>query len=169
MSALRPAILIAGLLLAACAAPEGDPNMAAPPIPGGPAPDDAASYAAGMAALGDDALCTRYQGETDDPWKKQAMEPELAKRGVYQCGGQAVGAGSAALVGLARYDRPQRRSAGFGRDRDCDDFNSAAEAQAFFLAEGGPSEDDHRLDDDGDGYACSWGEDLRSMAAAASL
>ncbi|WP_232830486.1 excalibur calcium-binding domain-containing protein [Oceanicella sp. SM1341] len=169
MPALRPVILLVGLALAACASHETDPGFAPPPIPGGPAPDDAASYTAGMAALDDDGLCTQYLGETEDPWKKQAMEPELARRGVYQCGGQAVGAGSAALVGLARYDRPEGRGTGFGRDRDCEDFTSAAEAQAFFLASGGPDEDDHRLDDDGDGYACAWGEDLRSMAAAASL
>lgn len=40
------------------------------------------------------------------------------------------------------------------RDRDCSDFATQAEAQAFFLANGGPARDPHRLDGDGDGIAC---------------
>ena len=40
------------------------------------------------------------------------------------------------------------------QDRNCGDFDTWQEAQDFFLAEGGPSEDPHRLDGDGDGYAC---------------
>ena len=39
-------------------------------------------------------------------------------------------------------------------DRNCSDFDSWAEAQAFFEAEGGPESDPHRLDHDGDGIAC---------------
>ena len=39
-----------------------------------------------------------------------------------------------------------------GRDRDCGDFATQAEAQAFFEA-AGPS-DPHRLDSDGDGVVC---------------
>lgn len=39
-------------------------------------------------------------------------------------------------------------------DRDCSDFSSQAAAQEFFVAEGGPSSDPHRLDADGDGIAC---------------
>jgi len=39
-------------------------------------------------------------------------------------------------------------------DRDCGDFASQREAQAFYLTEGGPNEDPHRLDGDGDGVAC---------------
>jgi micrococcal nuclease len=44
--------------------------------------------------------------------------------------------------------------AGGGGDRDCSDFSSQREAQAFFEAEGGPGRDPHRLDGDGDGRAC---------------
>ena len=40
------------------------------------------------------------------------------------------------------------------QDRNCGDFATWQEAQSFFLAEGGPSEDPHRLDGDGDGHAC---------------
>ena len=39
-------------------------------------------------------------------------------------------------------------------DRDCGDFSHQAEAQQFFLREGGPTHDPHRLDQDGDGVAC---------------
>ena len=39
-------------------------------------------------------------------------------------------------------------------DRDCGDFSEWQDAQDFFLAEGGPDEDPHGLDRDGDGVAC---------------
>lgn len=39
-------------------------------------------------------------------------------------------------------------------DKDCSDFATQAEAQAFFEAEGGPARDPHHLDSDGDGLAC---------------
>ncbi|MBB6098579.1 beta-lactamase superfamily II metal-dependent hydrolase [Deinobacterium chartae] len=41
-----------------------------------------------------------------------------------------------------------------GADRDCGDFRTRAEAQAFFLAAGGPDRDPHGLDRDGNGQAC---------------
>lgn len=41
-----------------------------------------------------------------------------------------------------------------GPDKDCSDFSSQAEAQAFFEAAGGPERDPHKLDRDGDGLAC---------------
>ena len=43
------------------------------------------------------------------------------------------------------------------RDYDCSDFATQREAQRFFEQEGGPHEDPHGLDGDGDGIAC---EDL---------
>jgi hypothetical protein len=45
-------------------------------------------------------------------------------------------------------------SSGGGGDRDCADFGSQAGAQRFFIANGGPSSDPHRLDRDHDGIAC---------------
>lgn len=39
-------------------------------------------------------------------------------------------------------------------DQDCGDFASQREAQAFYLSEGGPNDDPHRLDGNGDGIAC---------------
>ena len=41
-----------------------------------------------------------------------------------------------------------------GPDRDCKNFATQAEAQAFFIAAGGPASDPHRLDRDGNGLAC---------------
>lgn len=41
-----------------------------------------------------------------------------------------------------------------GPDRDCGDFTTQDEAQFFFLASGGPKEDPHQLDRDGDGVVC---------------
>jgi len=41
-----------------------------------------------------------------------------------------------------------------GEEKDCGDFSSQAEAQAFYEAAGGPGEDPHRLDSEGDGVAC---------------
>jgi len=39
-------------------------------------------------------------------------------------------------------------------DYDCGDFDYQKEAQEFFESEGGPDEDYHNLDRDGDGYVC---------------
>ena len=39
-------------------------------------------------------------------------------------------------------------------DRDCGDFSTQAGAQRFFINNGGPQRDPHRLDADGDGKAC---------------
>ncbi|MCB9107660.1 MAG: excalibur calcium-binding domain-containing protein [Anaerolineales bacterium] len=41
-----------------------------------------------------------------------------------------------------------------GFDLNCSDFASWGEAQAIFLAAGGPEQDLHRLDPDTNGYAC---------------
>ena len=40
------------------------------------------------------------------------------------------------------------------KDKDCGDFSTQREAQSFFEANGGPSNDPHGLDRDGDGRAC---------------
>ena len=41
-----------------------------------------------------------------------------------------------------------------GPDRDCGDFEDWRNAQDFYEAAGGPADDRHRLDPDGDGVAC---------------
>lgn len=39
-------------------------------------------------------------------------------------------------------------------DKDCADFDTQKQAQIFFLEQGGPEYDPHRLDADGDGVVC---------------
>ena len=39
-------------------------------------------------------------------------------------------------------------------DKDCGDFRTQHEAQAFFEANGGPNRDPHNLDRDKDSHAC---------------
>ena len=41
-----------------------------------------------------------------------------------------------------------------GGDKDCSDFATHAKAQSFFISQGGPNSDPHRLDADHDGLAC---------------
>lgn len=60
---------------------------------------------------------------------------------------EAPGAPSPTVATPLRYD-PN------GPDRDCGDFSTHAEAQAFYEAAGGPDRDPHKLDGDHDGTAC---------------
>jgi micrococcal nuclease len=39
-------------------------------------------------------------------------------------------------------------------DKDCSDFTTHQAAQDFFIAQGGPGSDPHKLDSDGDGLVC---------------
>lgn len=58
-------------------------------------------------------------------------------------------------VGQSIYDRSGR----FNEDRyrrACAEFGSSDQAQAAFLAAGGPERDRRGLDPDGDGFACFW-------------
>ncbi len=58
-------------------------------------------------------------------------------------------------VGQSVYKRPSR----FNEDRyrrACAEFASGDQAQAAFLAAGGPKRDRRGLDPDGDGFACFW-------------
>ncbi len=56
---------------------------------------------------------------------------------------------------LNRDDNPTvERSFDEYGDYDCSDFSTQGEAQEFFEDEGGPDEDYHNLDRDGDGEAC---------------
>ncbi|WP_416589394.1 MULTISPECIES: excalibur calcium-binding domain-containing protein [unclassified Phaeobacter] len=93
--------------------------------------------------------------------KLAQIEAELGSRGEYSSGTfNFIGRRTAELVGRERFERSssgvQRRN-----DRNCDDFATAAEAQKFFLSSGGPTADPHRLDGDGDGFACEWGREVK--------
>jgi micrococcal nuclease len=47
---------------------------------------------------------------------------------------------------------PQTQS--ISGDKDCSDFATRQEAQNFFISQGGPAKDPHKLDSDHDGVAC---------------
>lgn len=53
-----------------------------------------------------------------------------------------------------RTDDPTTERSYSSGDRDCSDFSTHREAQEFFIDNGGPGNDPHGLDRDGDGLAC---------------
>ena len=59
-----------------------------------------------------------------------------------------------ALAGLVGVTLAATSPASAIGDRDCGDFGSQAAAQNFYLDNGGPDSDPHRLDADSDGVAC---------------
>ena len=56
-----------------------------------------------------------------------------------------------------------------GPDRNCPDFDTWSEAQAFYTAAGGPGTDRHGLDSDGDGIACETLPGAPSQSTATSV
>lgn len=55
---------------------------------------------------------------------------------------------------LAQRQSSGQKSDTSGEDKDCSDFKTQNEAQAFFTSQGGPDKDPHKLDQDRDGQAC---------------
>lgn len=99
--------------------------------------------------------------QSSDTKQIMLLEAELASRGQESSGTEYIGRKTSSTVGKSRYGRSPTAIA----DRNCSDFASAAAAQKFFLASGGPTQDPHGLDRDGDGNACDWGRSLKSSAA----
>lgn len=97
---------------------------------------------------------------TNDTATILQIEAELASRGLTRSSAsdEYIGRRTSSTVGRSVYSRAEAVTG----DRDCSDFASAAEAQQFFLAAGGPTKDPHGLDKDGDGNACEWGNTLKS-------
>ncbi len=93
------------------------------------------------------------------------LEAELASRGSEEFGTQFIGSRTAMLIGTSTFPRSETAIAD---DRDCADFASSLEAQRFFLSQGGPQSDPHRLDADGDGHACEWGVEVRRISRDAT-
>jgi len=70
--------------------------------------------------------------------------------------------GSGCGGGASSYDKGYYRDDDWSTERsyeeyedyDCSDFSTQDEAQDFFEEQGGPEEDYHNLDRDGDGVAC---------------
>jgi endonuclease YncB( thermonuclease family) len=65
---------------------------------------------------------------------------DLVKRAPWLCFAIAIGLALPSSVNAA--------------DRDCGDFSNQAEAQSYFIDNGGPDRDPDRLDADNDGVAC---------------
>lgn len=100
--------------------------------------------------------------QASDTRQIMLIEAELASRGSTEFAGDYVGRRTIGTVGKSTYSRTAAASG----DKNCSDFSSAAEAQKFFLREGGPTQDIHGLDRDGDGNACEWGATLRKSVAS---
>ncbi|AUR05120.1 hypothetical protein PhaeoP72_03183 [Phaeobacter inhibens] len=98
-----------------------------------------------------------------DPRRLAMIEAELGSRNATSDGlFKYLGSRTSSAYGRKLYSRTGRHEA--SRDlKNCGDFPSSAQAQKFFLSEGGPVSDPHNLDGDGDGLACEWGRQLRRI------
>lgn len=104
------------------------------------------------------SVCATYLRASQSMTAKLITEAELGARGVKQCSSSNIGKQSAALYRRTQFARSSTQTAlASGADMDCSDFVSGAQAQRFFLVNGGPTIDRHNLDGDGDGLACEWG------------
>ncbi|MBL9045960.1 MAG: excalibur calcium-binding domain-containing protein [Tabrizicola sp.] len=139
------------VLLAACDAPA---------VPSASSPQSSASPSAARNPYASYSTTQLWgiQGMTTSASELRLAEAELGTRGQTSFGSWYIGQRTASEVGTARYSRGGGGSGG----RDCNSFASSAEAQRYFLLNGGPSNDPHNLDGDGDGYACEWGTSVRS-------
>ncbi|WP_411889931.1 excalibur calcium-binding domain-containing protein [Yoonia sp. SDW83-1] len=105
--------------------------------------------------------------QTPSPLRLAFIEAELAERGETRFGTSYIGQRTSSAFGNTLYSRSPTNTA-LGTDlRNCDDFSSAASAQKYFLASGGPLSDPNDLDRDGDGLACEWGTRVRQISRAA--
>lgn len=69
-------------------------------------------------------------------------------------GGIVAGALLTSGYVVSKDNSSTNRPATIKGDKDCSDFSTQREAQLFFEANGGPANDPHRLDRDGDGAVC---------------
>lgn len=109
-------------------------------------------------------LCSAYFQPRTTTRGKLMIEAELAVRGTNRCAAGNYGRQSVSSIGTQTYVRGQSDLGVKGLDYDCEDFTSGAAAQKLFLAAGGPANDPHDLDRDGDGLACEWGTEIRKIA-----
>ncbi|MCK0166851.1 hypothetical protein MWU52_04735 [Jannaschia sp. S6380] len=133
--------------------------------PRGVPPPEARIEARRINALDASALW-RIQSSTRDPIELAQVEAELGSRGQFASGSSYLGRRTLAGAGRARYRRPAQDDPSLD-GVNCDDFLTDAAAQAEFLGSGGPRNDRHKLDDDGDGLACDWADDLRRSVVEA--
>ncbi len=96
-----------------------------------------------------------------EPLELAFIEAELGVRGETASSISFLGKRTGSAFGAQLYVRNEASL----NSMNCSDFSSGAAAQKFFLAAGGPFSDPHDLDRDGDGLACEWGSDIRSVAS----
>ena len=111
------------------------------------------------------SLCYTNSLGTTPALSKLMIEAELASRGAKHCANESYGRTSASMLGAQRYSRSSANTVSANLDKDCGDFPSGASAQRYFLASGGPHNDPHDLDRDGDGLACEWGVEAQRLAS----
>lgn len=100
--------------------------------------------------------------QTTNPMSLALIEAELGRRGETSFGSDYLGKQTRSAYGKSLYSR----SAAVTDLKNCSDFSSAASAQQYFLANGGPLRDPSGLDRDGDGLACEWGTKLRQISSS---
>lgn len=87
-----------------------------------------------------------------DQFREIESEAKKEKIGIWNINGYVTEKGFNAKVVPAKEKKPSYDTT--RSDRDCGDFSSQEEAQAFFETAGGPEKDSHRLDGDGNGLVC---------------
>lgn len=102
-----------------------------------------------------------YEYTYDTPYKyaeqfksaqRIAQDKKIGLWGKETCSGQKINKAEKEVETKANNTSPNSPQ-GVG-DKDCSDFTTQTDAQNFFLAQGGPNSDPHKLDSDGDGNVC---------------
>ncbi|CTQ50877.1 hypothetical protein [Jannaschia donghaensis] len=132
----------------------------------GVSPDAARDEARRINEL-DSATLWQAQVTTNDFTELNQVEAELGSRDQFVNGPYYLGQRSLAQARPGRWRRPRQDDPNLD-GIDCSDFLTGAAAQAELMGSGGPLNDRHRLDEDGDGLACGWRDDLQRIAARAT-
>lgn len=113
------------------------------------------------------ALWISYGSSQLPPLQLAYVEAELVSRGETQFGTSFIGQRTVGALGRNLYDRSSADTS-VSNTHNCSDFKASWQAQRFFLDSGGPLNDPHDLDRDGDGLACEWGTDLKRISKKAT-
>ena len=105
---------------------------------------DGQDFNAALVEQGYARVYTEGSSSREQKYLELKEQAQAGNVGLWACAGPATAAPS---DGGLRYDQQ-------GPDRDCGDFSTWQEAQAFYEAAGGPASDPHCLDGDKDGIPC---------------
>lgn len=126
-------------------------------------PPEARQEARRLQELETAALWT-IQDQTANRVELAQVEAELGTRDQVASGSRYLGKRTLSKARPGRWKRPSQDDASLD-GVNCDDFLTDAAAQVELMGSGGPRNDRHKLDDDGDGLACGWADDLRRSVA----